>query len=184
MVIPEIEHQNSAARSGDPRRLGHRTRGIRRVVQRLRQQRHLYGVVLDRQFLELALPPDNVGARAAGRARAHGRGRLPSGRPPSLSTPIGSFNREVSFTAAEVRHRHRRKEMAEHSRPGGPAASGTSCRAVPAVGVPVEVLLAEPHHLLQPGPSPSRPGRSSSGRTDPAARPRSRESAFVVRASR
>src|SRR6186997_222205 len=39
IVLAEIERQHASARPKNARRLGHGTRGIRRVVQRLREQR-------------------------------------------------------------------------------------------------------------------------------------------------
>ena len=60
LVLPEVEHDHAAAGDRDARRLGHGVGRVRRVVQRLRQQRHVDGRILNRQLLELAALPDDV----------------------------------------------------------------------------------------------------------------------------
>ena len=88
---PEIEDEHAAARHRDPRRFGHGARRILRVVQRLRQERDVDRLVLDRQLLELAaLPHDVRDAAAPARAPARGRARS-SDRSTAItrSTPTG-----------------------------------------------------------------------------------------------
>ena len=154
MMLAQIENQNSSARHRDARRLGDGPRRIRRVVQRLRQQRHIHRLIVDRKFLQLAPPPGDVGRAAAPAERAGaGEDRFRSIDADHRRGPARGLDREIPFAAAEVRDAQRRQQQAQRARPGGPAASRHQLPAVAAVDrVPLEVLLAEPQHLLQPGP--------------------------------
>ena len=66
----EIEHQDPAAGRGDAHRFGDGPLGMVRVMQRLRQHRHVDFAVCDRQPFELAALPGHVADAAALRQTA------------------------------------------------------------------------------------------------------------------
>src|SRR5581483_808653 len=61
VMPPQVEDEHAPAGGGDADRLGDGARRMLRMVQRLREHRHVDGAVADRQLLELALLPDDVG---------------------------------------------------------------------------------------------------------------------------
>src|SRR5262249_15215072 len=79
---PEIEDQELASGHRDPRSLGNRALRVARVMQRLRKQRDVHGLVPDRQLVELPALPDDVRhatpPRQAARALQHGLGSIDS----------------------------------------------------------------------------------------------------------
>ena len=100
-----------------------------------------------------ALPGDvlDVAAQGQGPGAAEHVGRAIDGD--HLARPVRGLDRQVALAAAEVGDVERGQQQAEGARPGGPAAAGHQLAPVAGVGagVPVEVLPADAHHLLQPG---------------------------------
>ena len=124
LVLAQIEDQDAPAGHRDPRRLGDGARRARRMVKRLRQQRHIHRRVLDRQLLELAALPDDVGHAAAPRQRAgalqHDIGPVHGDDP---RRPSRGLDGQIAFATAEIRH-SRAAAAAGRARATTPPSSG------------------------------------------------------------
>jgi hypothetical protein len=151
VVTPQVQNEHTSARTHDAHGFRQRHRGIVGVMQCLRQERHVDTAVLERQFFQLAPLPLNV--RAAPPSRELLRARKDGLRPihgNHLAREAARFERQVAFAAPEIRHVHGREELPERARPRGPAPPGHDLAALFASPVFIEVLLAEPPHLLEP----------------------------------
>ena len=151
-MLAQVEHQHASARHDDPRRLGQRAGRIGRMVQRLREERHVHARVAQRQLLELALLPDHVAdAPASGeRARALQDERRAIHRD-DPGRPAARLDRQIPLAAPDVGHAQRRQKVAERARPGRPAPPRDELTLVGVrPGMRFEVLLAQPPHLGQP----------------------------------
>ena len=148
-VRAQFQHQHGAAGLEHAHRIGQGRFGLGHVVQRLRQQHDVHRRVVERQGLDAALLPHDVGDAALA-------GQLP-GAPEHVARavdgddllgPARGLERQVALAAPGVDHDQRRQQVSERPTPGGPAAARDELAG--AAAVRQEVLLAQPQHLEQP----------------------------------
>ena len=145
----QVEDEHPAARPQNARGFLDGLRRIGRMVQRLREQRHVDRGVLERQRFHLAtLPADVLHAAPLGERFGAFQHVGRSIDADDAFGPLRRFNSQVSFPARDIGDINRWQQQAECPRPGRPASARHELGAVGAVHF--EVLLAKPDHLLQP----------------------------------
>jgi len=150
-VRTQIENQQPAAGFENACGLGQGRRRLTRVVQGLRQQRHIHHAIVQWQRFQLALLPGDVrqpltrGERFG--AVEHAGGAVHGHHAPR---PARGFDRQITLAAAEVGDVKRRKQQTERARPGRPAAARHQLPSITRIGAHMlEILAAQPQHFLQ-----------------------------------